>query len=607
MSTRRFNVINSVCGALHCDYKQLTPPQKAFVDASAEVLSRKALSQSGAQRRNTNDIVSAFLRKWPQPGVDAYPCSNGNHAAEQLSTRAVNSGGGHAGYGLSETRASKAGEDSLDNARAIFGSANASRQISEARGSHGFESQPLNRSSVGRVAYSTSRVMTTTAAPTYDLPPLMRTTQANCRCRMEKERRERERREYQEDLIRQQAAFKADEARRKAEELAKKEAQREALKFQINERARCKQIADENAKNEAQWLFENAQREKEAEKLAAEEARRQRMAENAVVYEDHTVRKRHEAAARDAAERAELEQIAREAAEQKERERAEHLAKQDAQREALKFQINERARCKQIADENAKNEAKWLYDTAQREKEAERLAAEEMKRMTRLANTASYEQTCLQGQQAKKLAAQDEALENERLFREWKAEQEREKLTEQAKKEAQREALKFQINERARCKQIADENAKNEAQWLFENAQREKEAEKLAAEEARRQRMAENAVVYEDHTVRKRHEAAARDAAERAELEQIAREAAEQKERERAEHLAKQDAQREALKFQINERARCKQIADENAKNEAKWLYDTAQREKEAERLAQEEAKQAARAQLRLLQEELLC
>ena len=293
-----------------------------------------------------------------------------------------------------------------------------------------------------------------------------------------------------------------EEARRKAEEAARKAAAEEA-------RRKAEEAARKAAAEEARRKAEEA-----ARKAAAEEARRKAEEAARKAAAEEMRRKAEEAARKAAAEEArrKAEEAARKVAAEEARRKAEEAARKAAAEEEVCRKAEEAAR-KAAAEEEARRKAeeaarKAAAEEARRKaEEAARKAAEEARRKAEeAARKAAAEEARRKAEEAARKAAAEESYRKaEEAVRKAVAEEMRRKAEEAARKAAEEEA-------RRKAEEAARKAAAEEAHRKAEEA-----ARKAAAEEARRK--AEEAA----------HKAAAEEA--RRKVEEAARKAAEEAER----------------------------------------------------------------------------
>ncbi|MBL0910977.1 MAG: hypothetical protein IBJ09_01300 [Bacteroidia bacterium] len=330
------------------------------------------------------------------------------------------------------------------------------------------------------------------------------------------------------DLGTKEAAFQAEEAKKKADDAAKLAAEEEAARKKAEEDA-AKKAAEEEAKRKADEAAKLAA-EEEAKRKAEENAKKQAEEQARLAAEEEAARKKAEedAAKRSAEEEAKrkADEAARLAAEEEAKRKAEEASKKQAEEQARLAAEEEAARKKaeeEAAKRSAEEEAKRKAD------EAARLAAEEEAK--RKAEEASKKQA----EEQARLAAEEEAA--------------RKKAEEEAAKRSAEEAAKRKADEDARLAAEADARRKAE------------EASKKQAEEQAR-------LAAEEEAARKK---AAEDAAKR-----------------QAEDAARLAAEEEANKKALAEAAAQKKANQEEAKrkfaeDEAKRLADAARRKKELE------------------------
>ncbi len=226
--------------------------------------------------------------------------------------------------------------------------------------------------------------------------------------------------------------------------------------------------------------------EAEAKRRAEEQARleAERIAAEQKAREEAEAKRRAEEQARLDAERIAAEQKAREEAEAKRR--AEEQARLEAERIAAEQKAREEAEAKRIAEEQARLEAERIAaeQKAREEAEAKRIA-EEQARLD--AERIAAEQKAREEAEAKRIAEEQARLEAERIAAEQKAREEAEakrRAEEQARLDAERIAAEQKAREEAEAKRLAEEQARWEAQ---QKAKAEAEAKRLAEEQARKE------------------------------------------------------------------------------------------------------------------------
>jgi len=243
------------------------------------------------------------------------------------------------------------------------------------------------------------------------------------------------------ELATKEAAYQADEAKKKADEAAKKAAEEEAARKKAEEDA-AKKAADDEAKRKA---------DEEAKRKADEEAAR-------LAAEAEAKRKADEEAKRQADEAARL------AAEEEAKRKAEEASKKQAE-DAARLAAEEEALRKKAEEDAARKSAE---EAARRKKEEEARLAEEAE-----ARRKAEEASKKQAEDAARLAAEEEALRK-------KAEEDaaRKSAEEAAKRKAAEDA---RLAEEAEAKRKAEEASKKQAEDAARLAAEEEEARKKAA------------------------------------------------------------------------------------------------------------------------------
>jgi len=280
------------------------------------------------------------------------------------------------------------------------------------------------------------------------------------------------------DLAAKEAAFQAEEARKKADEAAKLAAEEEAARKKAEEDA-AKKAAEEEARRKADEdarlaAEEDAKRKAEedaAKKAAEEEAKRKADEAARLAAEEEAKRKAEEASKKQAEEQARLaaeEEAARKKAEEDAAKRsAEEAARRKAEEDA---RLAAEAEAKRKAEEASKKQAE----------EQARLAAEEQAARKK----AEEEAAARQAEEAAKRKADEDA----RLA----AEADAKRKAEEASKQQAEEAARLAAEEEAKKKALAEAAAQKKADQ--EEARRkfaEEEAKRLA-DAARRKKELEN-------------------------------------------------------------------------------------------------------------------
>lgn len=360
----------------------------------------------------------------------------------------------------------------------------------------------------------------------------------------------------------------ADEARKRAEDAARRRAEEEAARKRAEEQAARKVAEEERARRRAEEAARKRKEEEEARLQADLEARRRRAEEEALKRaEEEKERKRvAEEANRLAAELAEAKRRAEEA-----RLRAEEESRKRTEEEAARKHAEQEAR--RLANEVAEAQLRFEEARERAITEAQARAAEEKARI----QGQEEKERKRAAEEANRLAA--EVAEAQR-----RAEEARLRAEEESRKRTEEEAARKHAEQEAR--RLANEVA--EAQIRFEEARERAKAEAQARAEEERAR-----VQSEEEAALKRQEELNKLRAEEEAVRQRAAADADRLAREVAEALRKAEdsrlrAEQEAQKRAEAEEARAR--AEEEARRLASEVAEAQERADRARKRAEEEA-----------------